>query len=194
MERDMAEPASCAAPVVPDAQWRDAAYRRRFGDLYAQLQSIARRELRGAARGTLDTGALLHEAYLRLDGAALDVSGRGPFLALAAKAMRCVLVDHARARGASKRGGDLARVTLATDLPLAAASLGVDVLDVERALVALEALDPRLASVVEYRFYAGMEFGEIAHQLGVNERTVYRDWRKARAFLLAQLGGDAPEG
>lgn len=152
------------------------------------MQAIARHELRRAARGTLDTGVLVHEAFLRLDGGALDVSRRGPFLALAAKAMRCVLVDHVRARAAVKRGGDQLRVTLATDLPLAAPDGGVDVMDIERGLQALEALDPRLATVVEYRFYAGMEFGEIARQLGVTERTVFRDWRKARAFLLSQLG------
>ncbi len=188
----MAETESSASTLVPAAQWGDANYRARFDQLYAQLQSIARRELRRAARGTLDTGALVHEAFLKLDGAALDVSQRGPFLALAAKAMRCVLVDSVRARGAVKRGGDQARVTLATDLPLAdTRGAAVDVLDVERALQALEAVDPRLATVVEYRFYAGMEFEEIATQLGLSERTVHRDWRKARAFLLSHLGDPA---
>lgn len=166
----------------------DPGHRARFDELYAQLQAIARRELQRAARGTLDTGVLVHEAFLKLDGATLDSRERGRFLALAAKAMRHVLVDHVRARGAAKRGGDLARVTLATDLPLSTASGGIDVLDVERSLQALEELDPRLATVVECRFYAGMEFEEIAGQLGVNERTVYRDWRKARAFLLTHLG------
>lgn len=180
--------ANAADTLIPAAQWGDAAYRARFEALYGQLQAIARRELRRAAPGTLDTGALVHEAFLKLGGAGLDVSRRGPFLALAAKAMRCVLVDHVRARAASKRGGDQARVTLATDLPLEAAQPGIDVLDIERGLQALEALEPRLATVVEYRFYAGMEFGEIAQQLGVTERTVFRDWRKARAFLLAHLG------
>lgn len=184
----MQETQSSASTLVPAEQWNDAGFRARFDQLYAQLQAIARRELRRAARGTLDTGALVHEAYLKLDGTALDVSQRGPFLALAAKTMRCVLVDHARARGAVKRGGDQARVTLSTDLPLAESGAVVDVLDVERALQALEALEPRLATVVEYRFYAGMEFEEIATQLGLSERTVHRDWRKARAFLLAHMG------
>ena len=180
--------ASIAQDVIPEADWHDPGYRQRFEALYAQLQVIARSELRRAARGTLDTGVLVHEAYLKLDGTGIDASRRGPFLALAAKAMRCVLVDHVRARGAAKRGGDQARVTLATDLPLAAADAGIDVLDVEHGLQALEELDPRLATVVEYRFYAGMEFAEIAQQLGVTERTVFRDWRKARAFLLSRLG------
>ena len=182
---------SIAADLVPATDWRDAGFRARFESLYLQLQAIARRELQRAARGTLDTGVLVHEAFLKLDGASLDASRRGPFLALAAKAMRCVLVDHVRARGAAKRGGGLARVTLATDLPAAAEAQGIDVLDVERGLQALEALDPRLANVVEFRFYAGMEFDEIARQLGVTERTVYRDWRKARAFMLSHLGDAA---
>lgn len=185
----MVRSSSIAQSLIDGADWQDPGYRRRFEELYAQLQAIARGELRRAARGTLDTGMLVHEAYLRLDGAVPDASRRGPFLALAAKAMRCVLVDHLRARGAQKRGGDLVRVTLATDLPLPSQAPGVDVLDIERALQVLETLDPRLASVVEFRFYAGMEFDEIATQLGVSERTVHRDWRKARAFLLSHLGG-----
>ena len=179
---------SAADTLIPERQWRDASFRARFDELYGQLQSLARRELQRAARGTLDTGVLVHEAFLKLQASSPDASERGPFLALAAKAMRCVLVDHVRARSAIKRGGDQARVTLATDLPVAAVDGGVDVLDIERGLQALEALEPRLATVVEYRFYAGMEFSEIASQLGVTERTVFRDWRKARAFLLSQLG------
>jgi len=179
---------SVATEIVPASDWGDAAYRARFEELYLQLRNIARRELRGVARGTLDTTVLVHEAYLKLDGASLDVSQRGPFLALAAKVIRCVLVDHVRARGARKRGGDFARVTLSTDLPLEAAQPGIDVLDVERGMRALEAMDPRLATVIEFRFYAGMEFEEIARQLGVTPRTIHRDWRKARAFLLSHLG------
>ncbi|TDK27151.1 sigma-70 family RNA polymerase sigma factor [Luteimonas aestuarii] len=179
---------SVAAQIVPQSDWNDAAYRARFEELYAQLRTIARRELRGVARGTLDTTVLVHEAYLKLDGANLDVSQRGPFLALAAKVIRCVLIDHVRARGAHKRGGDAARVTLSTDLPIEGAQSGLDVLDVERGLRALESVDPRLATVIEFRFYAGMEFEEIARQLGVTSRTVHRDWRKARAFLLSHLG------
>ena len=182
---------SIASTLVPAAQWADAAYRARFEAMYGQLERMARRELRRASRGTLDTGVLVHEVYLRLHGAALDVGERGPFLALAAKAMRCVLVDHLRARSASKRGGDQVRVTMDTGLPLEAPQANMDVLDIERGLQALEAIDPRLASLVEYRFYAGMEFSEIATQLGVTERTVFRDWRKARAFLMVNLDGGA---
>ena len=169
----------------------DGRFRERFAGLYQELQRLARRELAGARRSSLNTTVLVHEAYLKLDGKALDVSQRGPFLALAAKAMRHVLVDYVRARGAEKRGGDQVRVTLGTDLPLSGSAGQVDLLDIERGLEALEALDPRLVSVVECRFYAGMEFQEIAQHLGLTERTIHRDWRKARAFLLMHLGETA---
>lgn len=187
----MDDTASAATTLVPVADWDDCAYRRRFEQLYDQLRVLARRELAGKQRSTLSTTLLVHEAYLRLDGAALDVSQRGPFLALAAKAMRCVLIDHVRAAMAQKRGGDLARVTLVTDIPLAADDDKVDLIAVEQGLQALQALEPRLVTVVECRFYAGMEFQEIATHLGITERTVHRDWRKARAFLLTHLGDAA---
>jgi len=187
----MQEMIASAVTIVPEADWKDAVYRARFEELYAHLQHIARRELRSAARGTLSTTVLVHEAYLKLDGMRLDVSQRGPFLALAAKVMRCVLIDHVRARGAVKRGGEFARITLATDLPVEGGAGNIDVLDIERGLQALQALDPRLVTVVECRFYAGMEFEEIAQQLGLTARTVHRDWRKARAFLLSHLGEKA---
>lgn len=167
------------------------AYRRRFAELYDELQRIARRELGGSPRTSLHTTVLVHEAYLKLNRKDLDVSQRGAFLALAAKAMRHVLVDHIRARHAEKRGGDQVRVTLHTDLPLSADGDQVDLLDIEKGLQALEALDPRLVTVVECRFYAGMEFQEIASHLGLAERTIHRDWRKARAFLLMQMGDAA---
>lgn len=180
-------PAPGPAPGPADG----ADYRQRFAELYAELQRLARRELSGQRRHSLHTTVLVHEAYLKLDGQSLDVSQRGPFLALAGKAMRHVLVDHLRARGAEKRGGDQIRVTLMTDLPIQAGDGEVDLLDIEQGLEALEAVDPRLVTVVECRFYAGMEFQEIAVHLGLTERTVYRDWRKARAFLLMHLGAAA---
>jgi RNA polymerase sigma factor (TIGR02999 family) len=167
----------------------DPAYRARFEALYAQLQHIAHRELSAAPRMTLSTTVLVHEAFLRLDGKPLEVGERGPFLALAAKAMRCVLIDHVRARNAEKRGGEQVRVTLATDLPMHDARGQVDLMDVERGLEALEQLEPRLVTVVECRFYGGMEFAEIATHLDISERTVHRDWRRARAFLQREIAG-----
>jgi RNA polymerase sigma factor (TIGR02999 family) len=175
--------------LSPDPAARQA-YQQRFAELYEVLQRIARRELGHTPRTSLDTTVLVHEAYLKLHRQPLDVSQRGPFLALAAKAMRHVLVDHIRARQAEKRGGDLVRVTLHTGLP-GDTTGQVDLLALERGLQALETLDPRLAIVVECRFYGGLEFQEIAAHLGLTPRTVNRDWRKARAFLLTHLEASA---
>lgn len=179
--------ATTAAPAAAI----DPAYRQRFEELYSHLHGLARRELAASPHLTLSTTVLVHEAFLKLDGGRLDVSERGRFLALAAKAMRCVLIDHIRARAAEKRGGGLARVTLMTDIPIEEDRKQVDLLAIEQALEALEAVDPRLATVVECRFYGGMEFQEIAEQLGVTPRTIHRDWRKARAFLLSHMGDAA---
>ncbi|WP_242108758.1 ECF-type sigma factor [Luteimonas aquatica] len=189
----MFDTASAASTLVPDAQRNDPDYRARFEQLYQQLRAIAHRELSGRrSRATLCTTVLVHETYLKLAGNTVDASDRGPFLALAAKVMRCVLVDYVRSVAAQKRGGDQVRVTLVTDLPLAAEGDRIDLLSIEQGLAALQQLDPRLATMVEYRFYGGMEFAEIGAQLGVTERTVHRDWRKARAFLLAHLGDAVP--
>jgi len=187
----MIETVTAASTIVAAADWNDAAFRQRFEQLYDQLRVLARRELSGKPRATLCTTLLVHEAYLKLDGGRFDVSERGPFLALAAKAMRCVLVDHVRATMAQKRGGDLARVTLVTDLPVAADNDRIDLIAIEQGLDALQQIEPRLVTVVECRFYAGMEFQEIAIHLGIAERTVHRDWRKARAFLLSHFGDAA---
>lgn len=184
----MFDTTSAASTLVPVAQRNDPDYRARFEQLYQQLRVLARRELSGRrSRATLSTTLLVHETYLKLAGNTVDASDRGAFLALAAKAMRCVLVDHVRAAAAHKRGGDRVRVTLATDIPMAAENDRIDILAIEQGLAALEQLDPRLVTVVEYHFYGGMEFAEIAAHLGLTERTVHRDWRKARAFLLAYL-------
>jgi len=152
--------------------------------VYADLRAVAEREMRREARGhTLQPTALVHEAYLRLGGAAGSAGDRTHFLAIAARAMRQVLVDHARRRDAAKRGGGVPPVTL-TD------GIGADPLDADEILAldrALELLDPRQRQVVECRFFAGMEETEIAEALGLSERTVRRDWAKARAWLYREL-------
>lgn len=180
--------------MVGDGETGDvsAALGEQFLALYAHLRRIASRELGGSARTSLDTTALVHEAWLKLDGKGLDASRRGAFLALAAKAMRHVLVDHIRARGADKRGGDQARVPLSTGIVGAQGAGFDDVMEIEQGLRALQALDPRLVTVVECRFFAGMGFDEIAAHLEVSERTVQRDWRRARAFLQARLDQGRP--
>jgi len=158
-----------------------------FDLLYAQLRRLAHRQLGSAPRTTLCTTALVHEAWLKLGGA--DGAQRGAFLAMAAKAMRHVLVDHLRQRNAAKRGGGARALTLDTEAVLAESKgSDVDLLAIEQGLQRLEQLDPRLVSVVECHFFAGMDFAEIGDALQLSERTVQRDWRRARAFLKAQLG------
>lgn len=162
-----------------------------FQELYDELRRTARGQRRGR-EATLSTTALVHEAYLRLAGAAeLHVSDRSHLLAIAATAMRQIVVDSARRRAAARRGGDQVRVSLgegdaALDQPLA------EVLAVEEALARLETVDPRLGKVVEMRFFAGMSVDEVAATLEVSPRTVKRDWRAARAFLHRQLAPPIP--
>lgn len=158
-----------------------------FEQLYAELKRIARRHLDGGGH-TLQTTGLVHEAWLKLGGAA--VASEAHLLNLASRAMRQIVVDAARRRQAEKRGGDALRVTLTGNLGAEAApGLDVDVLAIEQSLQRLETLEPRLAQVVELHFYGGLQFDEISRVLGVTERTLYRDWRTARALILADLGG-----
>ncbi len=164
--------------------------------LYSELRRIAGRSLRGERRGhTLQTTALVHEAYLRLlKDARLSVQNRAHFLAIAAQSMREILVEHARARAASKRGGNRARVTLEESLATETAA-GVDVLALEEALERLASLDPVQARIVEMLFYAGMTVEETAAALGTSPATVKRHWTIARAWLYRELaprpGGSA---
>lgn len=183
---DAAEPA--ALTLIPASDWNDADYRACFEEMYGQLRGLARQHLRGSAHGTLSATALVHEVYLKLQPGRPEVAARARFYALAGKAMRCVLVDHIRAVKTEKRGGDMVRVTLITDIALAEAARPIDLLEIEQALQALQLVDPRMVSVVECHLFAGMEFEEIAQHLGLSVRTVHRDWRLARAFLQTRLG------
>ena len=162
-----------------------------FPQLYAELREIADRLLRGEVTGhTLQPTALVHEAWFKLAGPrAPRPVDRTHFLALAARAMRQVLVDHARRRRALKRGGP------AVDLSIADARLGFSLpldglLSVDDALTRLAENSPRLARVVELRFFAGLSEDETAKALEVTSRTVQRDWAKARAWLHAELDPD----
>ncbi len=185
-------PATSPAEVTRLLQeWRtgDAAAGERLIEvLYRELHGMAQRRLARESSSTLQTTALVHEAYLRLIGQrCVDWRDRGHFLALAATMMRRVLVDRARARRAEKRGGGEAAITL-TDV--AAAGLdAVEVLDVDRALERLASSYPRPARVVELRFFGGLDLEEIAAVVGVTDRTVKRDWAFARAWLARELGG-----
>ncbi|MEM1055445.1 MAG: ECF-type sigma factor [Bacteroidota bacterium] len=155
--------------------------------VYGELRRIASRHL-GSGRGpeTIQTTALVHEAYLRLAGSPAHVSDRAHFFAVASTAMRHVLVDYARRRTALKRGGG-AHATTLSGKALTVDARAEDVLALDDALARLAALDARLARVVEMRFFGGMEVEEVADVLGVSDRTVKRDWRKARAFLQVEL-------
>jgi RNA polymerase sigma factor (TIGR02999 family) len=153
--------------------------------IYEELRRLARSHIRGEARGhTLHATELVHEAYLKLSGGAgPNAQNRAHLLAMASRAMRQLLVDHARSRKAQKRGGDWKRTTLA-DGHLALETSQEELLALDGAL---EELEPRQRQVVECRFFGGMEESEIAQALEVSERTVRRDWVKARAWLYSHL-------
>jgi len=162
--------------------------------IYDELRALAAQHLRKERPGhTLQATALVNEAFLRLSGRErVHVEARVQFFAVAAQAMRRVLVDHARRRRADKRGGPETPVPL-TEVAEAALTVSplVDVLDVDEALTRLAALDERQARVVELKFFAGMEVEEIAAALDVSASTVQREWRMARAWLRHQLAGGA---
>ena len=160
--------------------------------LYDELRDLARGHLAREVEGhTLDTTGLVHEAYLKLaDSTGVGRQGRAYFFGAAARAMRQVLVEHARRRKAAKRGGGDRPVTLDTRRGKGDASgedVAADVLDLERALLALESTHPRLVRVVECRFFAGMSVAETAEALDVSTRTVKYDWALARARLHRAL-------
>lgn len=172
----------------------DDARQRLFRQLYDELHRCAHRQLRGSRDQTLSTTALVHETYLKLSGGALDASSRAHFMALAARAMRQVLIDHARRVQADKRGGGVALVTLDEHVP-DSSDVAVDVLALDQALSQLETVDDRAARVVHWHFFGGLSFAEIAQIEGLTVRTVLRDWQAARALLAVEMrhgGGDGP--
>jgi RNA polymerase sigma-70 factor, ECF subfamily len=156
--------------------------------VYDDLRLLARRQLgRESVPRTLPATGLVHEAYLKLAaGRAVDATDRAHFLAIAARAMRQVLVDHARRRSATRRGGAAVFKTLTDGVQ----QVEFDPNEILSLNEALEQLDPRQREVVECRFFAGMEEREIAMALGVSERTVRREWVKARAWLYRFLYGE----
>ncbi|MEP7275887.1 MAG: ECF-type sigma factor, partial [Betaproteobacteria bacterium] len=161
-----------------------------FSLLYQELRRIARAKLRQHQTMTLlDTTSLLHESYLKLVGAdSLPVEDRHHFFAYAARVMRSVIVDFARARQAERRGGDADHLVLDTALSEKIAAPETDVLRVHEALEVLAQADERLAQIVEMRYFGGLSETEIADTLGLSERTVRRSWEKARLLLFAVLG------
>jgi RNA polymerase sigma factor (TIGR02999 family) len=152
--------------------------------VYAELRRLARAQLRReAAAHTMHATGLVHEAYVKLAAGGLAANDRAHFLAIAARAMRQILVDQARRRRSSKRGGGWARTTLGD----AHAALEVRTDELIALDEALEQLAPRQRQVVEMRWFAGMQEAEIAAALDVSEVTVRREWAKARAWLYTRL-------
>jgi RNA polymerase sigma factor (TIGR02999 family) len=168
-----------------DAQAADELFR----SIYPELRRMARLRLRKHSRNTLlDTTELVHESYLRfVAGGRLRIEDRAHFLGYAGKIMRSVIVDTARERIAKRRGGGHASVTLDSRIVGTEVNAAEQILEVHNALEALEQQDARLAQVVELRYFAGLTELQIAESLGITERTVRRDWEKARLLLAEQL-------
>lgn len=157
--------------------------------VYAELRRLAHRYMAGERPGhTLQTTALVHEAYIRLvDLDRMRWRDRGHFFAMAATLMRRILVDSARQRGRDKRGGGVL-VTSLDDHEIAMAP-GVDVVALDDALVALAAMDPQQSQIVELRFFGGLTIAETADALDLSPTTVKREWLSAKAWLHTQVGG-----
>jgi RNA polymerase sigma factor (TIGR02999 family) len=161
-----------------------------LGIVYAELHELAERAMRGERAHTLQPTALVHEACVRLLGSAGDQrwTSKSHLLAVASKSMRSVLVDHARRKGAEKRGGGGQRIDIDGSEDLARDDgAELDLCELDAALEKLAALDPELAAIVELRFFGGLSVEETARVRGVSEPTIVRGWRVARMFLLREL-------
>lgn len=160
-----------------------------FVRVYDELKQVARKQLAGSSAPTLNTTGLVHEAYLKLARPhGHDLQGRTHFFALAARAMRQIVIDHARARLSDKRGGTELHVEFDDACNVAGSDLGVDeLLRLDSALTRLGSEEPRLAEIVELRFFAGLSISEIALLQAISERTINRDWRRAKAQLYGML-------
>ena len=162
--------------------------------VYGELRRLAEQHMRRERPDhTLQATALVHEAFLRLTGgASIAWENRAHFFKAAARIMRHVLVDHARSRGYAKRGGGGLRISIEDGAAaVLAEERAPDLVALDEALGRLERLDPRQHQVVELRFFGGLSVEETAEVLGVSAITVKRDWRSARAWLFAELGGPA---
>lgn len=155
--------------------------------VYAELRRLARARLRNERGPSLQPTALVHEMYLRLvDTDGITVQSRAHFFAIAARLMRQVLVDHGRKRQSLKRGGGVTVIALDESL-VTSAACAVDVLALDEALRELDSMDARVCSVVELRYFAGLDIGETAEVLDVSTATVERDWAMAKAWLSKRL-------
>jgi RNA polymerase sigma factor (TIGR02999 family) len=160
-----------------------------FELLYKDIRRMARARLHENGPLTLlDTTSLAHEAYLKLQGAGrIDVDNRGRFMGYVSQVLRNVIVDFARKRSAERRGGGRPNLTLNTEIAASVGNQDADILRINDALDELDKGDPRLRQVVEMRYFGGLTEQEIAAALAVNERTVRRDWERARLLLSVSL-------
>lgn len=167
-----------------------------FALLYRELHTLAERQLhRQGGAMTLGTTTLLHELYLNLaDRSAIKFPDRGRFLGYASRAMRGLIVDYARRRKATKRGGEFHLVSLEPDHNPAGAGEGQDLATLSEAIERLATLDPQLAELVDLHFFCGLSFVEIAALRGVSDRTIQRDWQKARLVLHRELNDEGAPG
>jgi RNA polymerase sigma factor (TIGR02999 family) len=164
------------------------AFQQVFEAAYPELRVLARARLRSQPADMLGATALVHEAYLRLAGSAeLPAEHRGHFFRYASRVMRSVIVDAVRERNAQRRGGGARHSPLTTQMEPIGRGGEDEILKVHDALDGLAQYDPRMVDVVQMRYFGGMTDAEIATALGVNERTVRRDWDKARLLLLEAL-------
>jgi RNA polymerase sigma factor (TIGR02999 family) len=179
--------------LIQSAEQGDAGSREElFTVLYDELHRLAQRELRRGAFLTMSPTTLLHETYLNLSGRQRGAfPDRARFLAYAARAMRGLLIDYLRSRRAQKRGGAFEITSLPTEVPAGAPPEG-ELEGIGEALNALGAIEPRLAQIVDLKFFCGFSFAEIGELLGISERTAQRDWDKARILLQRYLRDHDP--
>jgi len=181
---DRMSPAESTSPPTPES------VQALFPALYSELRRLARSRLASGGRHTLlDTSALVHEAFLRMQrGGGVALNDREHFMAYAATTMRSIVIDFVRRRSADRRGGDAEHVTLDTRAAEALGASDDEILAVHEALQTLAQVDERLVRVVEMRYFAGLTDLEIGAALGVTDRTVRRDWERARLLLAEMLG------
>ena len=168
------------------------AWHRVYALIYADLHRIARAQIRQRAFGRISATSLVSESWLRLSGARLSIESRRHFTALVARAMRFVLMDEVRRDVAEKRGDGKPVFSLDEDVDSGCDRSLEEMIALDAALTRLSQIDQRLAQLVELRYFGGFDEVEIAATLGVTERTLRRDWRRARAFLMTQLDEDRP--
>lgn len=159
--------------------------------VYDELRRLAQRLLQSERKGhTLQATSLVHEAYVRLAGQTrVEWQNRAQFFAVAATAIRRILIDHARTRHRQKRGGGALRLTLSESIESAADDEGVDILELDDAMTRLAQFDERKARIVEMKYFGGLTTAEVAQALDLSERMISKDWALARAWLHRELAG-----